>query len=212
MDKKVFIDLGAHNGCSVRMFCDNWNDYTEYEIHSFEPHDERYNLLVETGVDLGLNNFFPIHKAAYDTNDNRYFDGWELTKHPNSIEVPCVDISQYILDNFSSDDYIILKFDIEGSEYAVINKMYNDGSLSYINEVFGELHGPKKRYTIKHNDTLIRQIEEQGLKLYNWDALAGTFNGNKIQLVPFHYKAQENETVTQSSKLGHSYLKKNTNG
>ena len=54
-------------------------------------------------------------------------DEWRGLKRV--VQVPTIDFSQFISDNFEITDEVVLKMDIEGAEYAVINKMLNDGTF-----------------------------------------------------------------------------------
>ena len=150
--KKVFIDCGANNGCSVKLFESNFSDYKDFCVYSFECSNSFYNDLVINGGKIDFKEFVPIKKAVWISNGKKKYNGWQLVDtnlESDESGVDCIDISEFIMNNFSKEDYIIFKIDIEGAEYKVIDKMYKDGSLSYINEFYGELHGPKKGYTEK---------------------------------------------------------------
>ena len=58
----------------------------------------------------------------------------------DDVEVETVDLSQWIKDNFSKEDFIVMKMDIEGAEYTVLPKLIEDGTASYINRAFIEWH------------------------------------------------------------------------
>ena len=121
--KKVFIDCGAHDGCSVQMFVDNYSDYKDYEIYSFECNEKRFKQLIEKSQNLNLSNFIPMKKAVWVNNGKKIFDGWQFKntlKINDDKGVECIDLSEFIINNFSKEDYIILKMDIEGSEVDVI--------------------------------------------------------------------------------------------
>lgn len=205
--RKIFLDCGAHDGCSVKMFTDLYPDYDEYEIYSFECDDKRFSQLVNKGRQLNLSNFHPIKKAIWINDGKKIFDGWQFKNTTNDNDnqgVDTLDLSQFIINNFSEDDYIILKIDIEGAEYKVIDKMNSDGSLKYISKIYGELHGPKKGYTIEDNNTLLNQIWSHNLKLLNWDALeGGVFD--EIEIVPLN--TPESYTTISSPRVGHAYKK-----
>jgi FkbM family methyltransferase len=202
--KKIFLDCGAHDGCSVQMFVNCYPDYNDYEIYSFECDGGRYKQLSNKGLELGLSNFYPIKKAIWISNGKKIFDGWQL-KDTNNIDdndgVDSLDLSQFILDNFSKDDYIILKMDIEGAEYKVVDKMDKDGSLSYISKFYGELHGPKKGYSIHDNNKLLNQVWKYDLKLLNWDALEGSYE--EIEIVPID--TPDSYTNKSTPRVGHAY-------
>ena len=205
--RKIFLDLGANNGCSVKLFTEIFKDYNDYEIHSFECSDTYYDEMLLNVTKLNLNNFTPHKKAVWINNGKKQFTGWEIsnTKIDNdNYGVDCIDISSFILENFSKEDYIILKMDIEGAEYKVIEKMEKDSSLGYITEFYGELHGPKKGYSVQDNKDLLNRLNNVGLKLYNWDAQVN-IKYEKIEIVPFD---TEGSYLTPSSpRVGHAYKK-----
>ena len=207
--RKIFIDCGANDGCSLRMFSTVFKDYQDFSAYSFECSDEFYAELVSTGNEIGFKEFFPFKKAVWiSEGKKRYHVQSHSLEDTSNLDdgsgVESIDISKFISKNFSKDDYIIFKIDIEGAEYKVIDKMFHDGTLSYINEFYGELHGPKKGYTIDDNNRLLEQLNQFGLLMYNWDALNGaTFD--KIEIVPF---GTTNSHTTHSSKrVGHAYRK-----
>jgi len=204
--RKIFLDCGAHNGCSVQMFTELHPDFNEFEIYSFECDEYRFKQLSAKGSELGLSSFNPIKKAIWVNNGKKVFDGWQLKDTTNIDDeqgIETLDLSQFILDNFSKDDYIILKLDIEGAEYKVINKMFHDGSLGYIKQIYGELHGPKKGYSVEDNNKLLNQIWSFNLRLLNWDALEGSYD--EIEIVPFNTPGSY--TVDSSARVGHAYRK-----
>jgi FkbM family methyltransferase len=204
--KKIFLDCGAHDGCSIKMFADSTPDHSEYEVYSFECNEDRFKKLSIKGLEFDLLRFHPIQKAIWINSGKKEFDGWSLKNTTNIDDkkgVDALDLSQFILDNFSKNDYIVLKMDIEGAEYKVIDKMDNDGSLSYISKIYGELHGPKRGYSIEDNNKLLNQIWKNNLKLLNWDALEGSFE--EIEIVPIG--ASGSYTNNSTPRVGHAYKK-----
>ena len=85
----------------------------------------------------------------------------ELDKeHP--IKVKAIDFNQWIMDNFSKDDYIVLKLDIEGAEYKVLDKMIDNKSIEYINRLFGEWHQNKIGMPKEDHAKLIDRLKKFG--------------------------------------------------
>lgn len=205
--RKIFIDCGANDGCSLRMFSKVFEDYKEFSVYSFECSDEFYGKMLPSGNGIGFKEFHPLKKAVWISDGKKKYNGWQLENTSEMDDgggVDSIDISQFILDNFSKDDYIIFKIDIEGAEYRVIDKMFRDGTLSYINEFYGELHGPKKGYTIHDNNVLLEQLNSFDLVMYNWDALDSD-SFEKIEIVPFGTQGSyENHS---SKRVGHAYRK-----
>lgn len=150
---KIFIDAGAHNGCSVRKFREETDVDIEYDIYSFEV-DPRYK---DSFKDIPKHTF--INKAVWIYDGKAQFyrsgakmhDGGTLIKNKksgkldknNPIKVDTIDLSMWVKENFAKDDYIVLKLDIEGAEYEVLKKMIEDKTIDYINELWIEWHWKK---------------------------------------------------------------------
>ena len=58
----------------------------------------------------------------------------------NFLEVECIRFSDFIQENFNPEDFIVLKLDIEGLEFAVMDDMIATGTMDYINEIYIEFH------------------------------------------------------------------------
>ena len=184
MSRKIFLDAGAWNGISVSMFRKFWDNHEEFEIYSFACNPKYKNKFKKLDV-----NF--INKAIWIFDgfinfylcDDGYGNDWGSTLLKNKIsgnidlnnpiEVGCIDFSKWIMDNFSKTDYIILKIDVEGSEWEVLPKMMKDGSIDYINELYGEWHVDKIGKT--ENDLCIIEsnLKKYNLKMRHWCAEKG---------------------------------------
>ncbi len=148
---KYFIDCGAHCGESILMSRQRFGSYIT--TISFEPIPYFANELQK--IYKNDSNTHILNAAVWINDDVKKFyisteitDGSSLlgekindVKDENIyIEIPCVDLSTWIKNTFTEDDYVILKLDIEGAEYEVLNKMIEDGSIKLINELWGEWH------------------------------------------------------------------------
>jgi len=173
--KKYFIDGGGHDGCSVRKFI---KENHGFEIYSFECNPRffpNYRKLPTTLIKKAIWIDNNIHKFFFQRGNVSGASG--LIRKKNLVnykigEVVCIDLSKWILDKFYKTDYIILKLDIEGAEYDVLEKMIVDGSLEYINKLFIEWHNHKliDKNDNRHN-SLIEKIEKIGTPIEYWDAI-----------------------------------------
>jgi FkbM family methyltransferase len=148
---KYFIDCGAHCGESILMSRNKFGEYIT--TISFEPIPYFATELQKIYKDDPNTQ---IMNAAVWINDDikKFYISTEITdgssllgekihdvKDENVyINIPCVDLSTWIKDTFTEKDYVILKLDIEGAEYEVLNKMIDDGSIKLIKELWGEWH------------------------------------------------------------------------
>ena len=191
--KKFFIDLGGHDGCSIKKFKEEYDIDNEYYCYSFEA-NKTYCSFFEN-----FENHTFINKAAhtYDGNiemniDRKQGFGSSIIKekkdrkpgqldrdNPDTVE--CIDFSKWINNNFDKDDYIIVKMDIEGSEYDILEKMIKDGTLTHINKLFIEWHYHKvniENIEERHN-TLLEKLKNYNLIIDDtWCAIkySSTFN------------------------------------
>lgn len=147
--RKVFIDCGAHCGESINRAKRQFG--LDTMIVSFEAVPAFAEGLQELYADDNLVQV--MNAAVYVKDDILSFnlspactDGSSLLKTLNNnhlattIEVPCFDLSSWIKSSFEPSDYIILKLDIEGAEYDVLEKVIADGTIKMINELWGEWH------------------------------------------------------------------------
>lgn len=169
--KKIFLDIGANDGCSVEMFKRvHTDDWGEFEIYCIEPNPVHRESLLKYTPNV-------ITKLAWIHDAGETFDGWKMSIFGggNSQFVQSIDVSKFISElidsNAETGTYIVMKIDAEGAEYDIIDKMYTDGTLNNINELYGELHGPKCNKTREDDEKLMNQLDSCGLKMYLWDAL-----------------------------------------
>ena len=118
----------------------------------------------------------------------------------NTIESVC--LSRWIKSNFSKDDYIILKLDIEGAEYNVIEDLYKTDVLSYINELHGELHGMKRGFNINDDLKLLERLKKYNLKLFHWYSFF--FNDKANKEIYTTYNIEENYKSYENKKVFHT--------
>lgn len=160
--RKFFIDCGAWTGCSINYIKEH---YPDFKIYSFEPLPE--NLMkLEKYDDIVLFN-----KAVWDSNGfTKFFKGLSESgslygnKKTGNVDkndyitVETIDLSQWIKDNFHKDDYIVLKLNVEGAEYKILDKMYRDGTLDMISEYYVQWHWNKIDYPKDEHDRISSMI------------------------------------------------------
>ncbi len=180
-EKKIFIDCGAWEGSSIKAFKRHYENSDDYIIYAFEC-EPRLRKSMKS-----LSNKYKfrfIDKAVWISNDSiqlypgkgKYTQSGSVIASKkkyidkeNPIIVDAVDFSQWIMDNFHKDSYMICKMNIEGAEYDVLEKMIKDGSIKYINKLYVAFHYRKIEGISEHRHNKIRnQIENiTELKGYN---------------------------------------------
>jgi len=218
--RKIFIDCGSHDGCSIRKFRDLYDKKEEYEIYSFEPnphlqkyYDQLYNkhthyskgVWVKDGkIDFyvsGCTGGSTLIETKYKHNEKK-----RITRKivcnlilpiEEKINIDCIDLSYWIKNTFSKDDYIILKMDIEGAEYEILYKMIKESTLDYINELLIEFHNHKSGYTQHDDNCIISILKEKNIKVdTTWDAMLDSGKRTKY-LIENKCTEYNNEKITQ---------------
>ena len=87
------------------------------------------------------------------------------------VEVPKINLSEWIEQNLKEDDYVILKMDIEGAEYDTLEKIITDGRLKFINKLYIEWHSTMfsepEKYKIRE-DKIIEEFKKFGIPVEPW--------------------------------------------
>jgi FkbM family methyltransferase len=171
----IFIDLGAFNGDSIKQFMKRRKlpvKAEEFSIYAFEPNPNCFDAL--TVLYEYLPNFVHFEMAAawvkneikdFAVDNTKTPFGSSLMKSKRDydsfdiVQVYCIDFSEWI--KKFRDDYVIVKMDVEGSEFPLLAKMLKDGTHKIINQLWLETHPNKvKEYTTKQSDKLFARLRK----------------------------------------------------
>jgi hypothetical protein len=146
----------------------------DFEIHAFEA-----NPLFTNGQFLGYPFGVHIHRVAAWTTDGEIaiyvnrdkrlnVQGTSVFKekitgnldpdHP--VPVKCIDFSTWLRTNFSLDDNILVKCNIEGAEYPLFRHMMTDGSIAFIKRLFLRVHWHKIGMPEDEHKEFMRDLEK----------------------------------------------------
>lgn len=184
--RKIFIDCGAHKGESVAAFRKK-QDSNQFEIYMFEPNPF---LFEEISDNISLNNCIKIEAAVSNREGKEKL--WGCIKVKDSVgaslerskadtdkisqedyvEVRTIRLSDFIKETFSKEDKIILKMDIEGSEYDVLEDLIATETIDYIDRIYCEFHGHKMNRTYLKREANIRAfLARKKITISHWNAL-----------------------------------------
>ena len=175
--RKVFLDCGGYDGRAAVKFNQFFPDF---ELFSFEPNFTLNKFYKNTNI-----CFLPFAAWVENCNldfylDEKDYDGSSIFKEKKNIvggkhvRVQGIDFSTYVKNYFDKDDFIIVKMNIEGAEYKVLNKMIRSKSIEYINELFIEFHYKKINLPVSEHDQLVGKLEKAGLDLQIWGGIKRT--------------------------------------
>lgn len=192
--RKIFLDCGTHYGQGLSEFIKLKNIDRSWEIYSWEANPFTFNGFVKDEFLKKYNVTFynqaistvdgHIELNVETTKDGNHtgqgssiieLDKWQSPMHKGvflqKVNIPCIDFSNYLLKEFNKDDLIILKMDIEGAEYSVLEKMIKDSSADFINEIYVEWHSrffPNRDEYKEKEYSIIDALKSKGVLVNNW--------------------------------------------
>ena len=151
--RKVYVDLGANHGVTVENFL---RDQPATEVFAFEPAPELAKELREKFSNH--TNVHIIEAAAWVADEKiTFYPGdqsdksstlltgksetspWKI-RYDSGFDVQGIDIAKWLLNHTSDDDLVVMKMDVEGSEYRLLPRLMETKALSRLREIRVEWH------------------------------------------------------------------------
>ena len=171
-----FVDLGAYDGDSALKAME-WYPGA-YGFVLFEPGIEQFNILQRR---FAGNLRVKLNRAAAGTENRtgaplyhgtrfgHAGDSLQAAKSnvsPHAAErVEIIDFSDYLRSAFSAEDDIILKVDVEGTEYGILEKLIADGTIGRVRKMYCEWHGDRVAVPASQHSGLVRKLNSLGFDL-----------------------------------------------
>jgi FkbM family methyltransferase len=184
--RRVFIDCGS-NTCSVLE--DRINTGLDDEYFCFEPQPELGGCVdivrsKHPGIPIQFFNaavwvhdgearlylatkWGPNHRGGSTLLFGHVKNASEVD-YSNPVTVRCVDFSRWIEKNFTRRDYIVVKMDVEGAEYEILERMVADRTIDYIDELIIEFHWHMNESIGKERHHSLIQALEGRVRLTDW--------------------------------------------
>jgi FkbM family methyltransferase len=152
-----------------------------FGVYLYEPNPKFTKILRQLKTNFG-NIIAVSQKAAWISDGEKKFaldhntlaygstlmeskvESWQAFK---KITVDTFDFSKSLKP--FRHHYLIVKMDIEGAEFPILEKMIIDGTDVYMNQLWIEVHPNKVRdYTTGYALDLIERIKKRGVKVTLW--------------------------------------------
>jgi len=189
--RKIFIDGGSHLGESVIKFRDSHDKENKFECFMFEPNlllfnnfkdknefkdCKKFNVGLssknESGIKLwgGDNKRHGLNTCGATINESKKLFDKYSEKEYSIIDV--ISLSEFIKKEFNNQEEIILKLDIEGAEYDVLEDCIKSGEIKKISKIFCEFHSQWLDNSYLHREISIKKtLQEINIPIEDWDAL-----------------------------------------
>jgi FkbM family methyltransferase len=175
----VVIDLGAHLGVASIEFA-----LRGAEVHAFEPHPEIFAALRESVKEYP--NIHIYNKAASDVEgpirlyyrkkkNGMMYEGSTIISGKTDLDyhdffdIDGINFSDFI---YSIENKIkIVKVDVEGMEYRLIESVLNSGAIGKVEKFHIECHASKVEGLPKEKDRVLNIIDRFNMRDrfdFNW--------------------------------------------
>lgn len=210
-EKGIFIDCGGYDGCSAIKFI---MINPDFDCVTFEPNPLLWKYYESVPTKL-------IKKAVYNHNkrtdmiiDKANYLGTTIIKSkrvmteptPEIIKVECIRLSDFIRTLSSKYDKIVLKLDVEGAEYEILEDLISENQIRNIHKLYSEFHWHKcdtKIYTEYRHELLIHRLVDI-LPVCEWDSTLLS-----VESYSNEYQEQRNNLVKNHFKNLEKYQKLN---
>ena len=177
---RYFIDCGAHCGESILTAKQYFG--SDINVISFEPvpglakqlqeiHQNDPTIQIQNSAVWINDDIKKFHLSEAYTDGSSLLNSLNNLRDDHYIDINCFDLSTWISESFNEKDYLILKLDIEGAEYEVLNKMIEDDTIKLVNELWGEWHDMK--IDDDHTQFLAKKIykylEDNNINFKEWE-------------------------------------------
>lgn len=192
----IFLDCGTHFGQGLDEFITRFKIDSSWKVFTFEANPITHNIYKEhfhkkypwvTSYNLAVSNkegVVPINletvareghtgqgTSLIDLSEWNPHNGIFRNNYQYSTNVNCINFSNFIKENCSESDYVLIKLDIEGSEYDVLESMIDNDCLKFVDHLVVEWHSHffiNKNPIIERENKIKKIIESYDIILENW--------------------------------------------
>lgn len=184
--RRVFVDCGS-NTCKV--LAERIERGLESEFFAFEPQPELMACVEEVRrrypaipvhffpravwVHDGTMDFYlatqwgPNHRGGSTLLGGHVKNAAEVD-YSRPIPVRCIDFSRWVKQSFRRRDHLVVKMDIEGAEYPVLEKMVADGTIDYVTELIVEFHWQMNENLSEERHAALRAALDGRVRVVEW--------------------------------------------
>jgi FkbM family methyltransferase len=145
-------------------------DYVTYHNKAISTKNSTVRLNIETHPDEDYNDTGQGTSIINLEQWNPH-NGGTKRFYMKYCEVPCINFSEFIMKNFTKDDYIVIKMDIEGEEYNVLEDMISTDIISWVNYIAIEFHAQHFTNSDEmkiREDNILQVFQDKNIQYERW--------------------------------------------
>jgi FkbM family methyltransferase len=148
--RRVFLDVGASDGSSVKFFRQHHPKAHLFDIYSFEPLPSNIEELRK------ISEIVIVPKAAWSSDGvarlyiGKYKAGTMFSDKKTGLvdpgmflEVETIDFAKFVMQHFEKTDELWLKLNVEGAEYEIVRHLHKHNLLSWFDRIYVCWHAYK---------------------------------------------------------------------
>jgi FkbM family methyltransferase len=179
-ERGIFIDCGAYDGCSAIKFM---MMNPGFDSISFEPNPEMWGYFESVPTTLikkGVSKKKEVLDFLIDHIDGDgsstiaaktiLYGKPEENKNCKRIRIECVGILDLVTNLSKKYDKIILKLDVEGSEYDILEELLKQNLIEKISKLYAEFHWNKCDIPESRHKKLLDALKGR-LEVLEWDGI-----------------------------------------
>ena len=161
-DKTFHQEYGTKKGVTLLPYA-AWvrNESLVFEINR-DPGEKKVQ-----GKGRGMGRIQPLKSSGG-------FDGGELEK------ISGFDFAEWLKNTVSENDFVVMKMDVEGTEFDLIPRLFETGAICLVDEIFLECHynrwqrccpgqrSPKYEKTYDQCLQLFTSLRQSGVLVHQW--------------------------------------------
>lgn len=178
----IFVDAGSYDGDSIEQF-KNWRkiafpDKEDWIIYGFEPNPKFRDKLEALASDKVIisnraawieyhTTQFALESSETPLGSTLMSGKKKIWDNNEKIDVQAFDFSAWLRQ--FEDDFVVVKMDIEGAEFPILEKMIADGTDKICDYLMVEFHPNKVvEYTTTDKNILIDKLKSRGVNILEW--------------------------------------------
>ncbi|MBT5637033.1 MAG: FkbM family methyltransferase [Candidatus Peribacter sp.] len=174
----IVLDIGANYGEVERVLSP-----VGCKVYAFEPHPLFFSMLEKNYADN--DNIVLSNSAIWKTNEKKTFyfkraasalnggatlmsEKTNITDLSLNVEVTCLDVSELIATIDKPID--VLKMDVEGAEYEILQRLYESGAYKNVKSIYFEDHSRKMPSNVfrQLKANVLESYKNENISLYWW--------------------------------------------